>query len=982
LNSLRYIPKDIVRRWLPRFNLNKPSRKILNVPVPSPTEDTITALLAEELEKRGVKAQPFAKVRIPGVGLRKPDIWCENAGAYPIEAKFSEDELQEALSKIYHDYLPDPSVEGGFAIIYPRELSKPLPKGMIEELSKKLKFKLAPIFRPEDRRKGFRFIEGTLPEVADILAEFILTPPEYVEPSISDIIHSLRDAATRITIALRRLAGADLEDLFGGKDVFRNILQYEERKYPVEDLRLAAAYILVNQLLFYHVLSRARPDLFPELDPKRIRSSPDLTRLYFNRVLDVNYRAVLSYDVASRVPSEYLQLIRNIIGAIKAIAPEKVGGDLLGTIFHDLVPFETRKSIAAFYTNILSAELLAWLAIDRHDIRVADLAVGSGGLLVAAYRRKRFLLEQVRRFTREDHRRFVEEDLLGIDVMPFAANVAACHLALQAPEYPTNKVKIAIWDSTELVPGVKIPPIAALKAVLRGQARLEAFARPAPEVKGVVSLREEIPEEIPLERYDVIIMNPPFTRQERIPEDYKKVLFERFSDYEDYLHGQLGYYGYFVFLADRFLKESGRMALVLPATILRIRSCEGIRRLLAERYHIEHIITTWHRSAFSESVRFREILLVARKIKPTSDSKTVITVLKRLPSTLTEAREITDVIMRSQADWEDDRMLMKVRDHSELTADTSNWFKYIALSDPSLVDLYKNLMSKGSFIPLASLTDIIRGYELRGGAVTRLIVNAKRERAIKSGDVWILSNLDEEHGYATFEHRFIPALRFKIPLSATKKTLRRAAGVDTIDVTSELDFIIVSSWDDHEFSDFMEATGVRLPDKVFNSIKRDVENRLGNLFIVRRLDLSAPRTHALAFYSLINAAPTKLLWSLKLPDEQAKLLALYLNSTINLLQTLLLRVETRGAFIELSKYILSNFLVPDIQKLNSKAKEQLLSIFAKVKNVKLPSILEQLRAILWVSEEPLEILEDLPSFLEISPRLVELVDGYLLGLFG
>jgi hypothetical protein len=57
-----------------------------------------------------------------------------------------------------------------------------------------------------------------------------------------------------------------------------------------------------------------------------------------------------------------------------------VRGDLLGTIFHDLIPFETRKSVAAFYTNVLAAELLAWLAIDRPDAKVADFAVGSGGL--------------------------------------------------------------------------------------------------------------------------------------------------------------------------------------------------------------------------------------------------------------------------------------------------------------------------------------------------------------------------------------------------------------------------------------------------------------------------------------------------------------------------------------------------------------------------------------------------------------------------
>ena len=132
--------------------------------------------------------------------------------------------------------------------------------------------------------------------------------------------------------------------------------------------------------------------------------------------MDVNYKTVFSYDVASWVPSSFVEEVRKLISLVKGISPEKVRRDLLGTIFHDLVPFEIRKSVAAFYTNILAAELLANLAIDRWDARVADFACGSGGLLVAAYRRKKELLEKERPFTQEDHRRFVEEELLGVDV--------------------------------------------------------------------------------------------------------------------------------------------------------------------------------------------------------------------------------------------------------------------------------------------------------------------------------------------------------------------------------------------------------------------------------------------------------------------------------------------------------------------------------------------------------------------------------------
>jgi len=55
--------------------------------VSSPTEDTITTILANELEKRSVKVQTFPKIELPGIGIRKPDIWCHNGGDYVIEAK-------------------------------------------------------------------------------------------------------------------------------------------------------------------------------------------------------------------------------------------------------------------------------------------------------------------------------------------------------------------------------------------------------------------------------------------------------------------------------------------------------------------------------------------------------------------------------------------------------------------------------------------------------------------------------------------------------------------------------------------------------------------------------------------------------------------------------------------------------------------------------------------------------------------------------
>ena len=910
--------------------------------IPKLTEDTITNLLANELENHGVKVQVFPIISTPD-GIRKPDIWCVNSGAYPVEAKFRERDLMNAIAKIQNDYLKWYDligIKGGFAILYPEELARPIRPEVIKKLIQKVKFRAIAMFPPKDRR-NFSVYEGTLSEIAEMLAKHILTP-KYVEPSTDWIIKALRDAALSITLTLRYLSGKDLESLFGGKEVFKNILQYEEEKYPVEALRLASAYLLINQLLFYHVLSRRNPEKFEEVDADSITKPEDLNR-YFQKVLDVNYRTIFSYDVASRIPSGFTDHIKEVINVIKGLSPEKVGGDLLGTIFHDLVPFEVRKNVAAFYTNVLAAELLAWLSIDKPDAKVADLAVGSGGLLVAAYRRKRYLLESMgKKFTQEDHRRFVEKELLGIDVMPFAANVAACHLALQAPEYFTNKVNIAIWDSTELEPNRIIPSMAGLRFVFRGQVGLESFLKPKEKVKGVVSLTGEIPKEIKLETYDVVIMNPPFTRQERIAGEYKEVLLERFKGYDEYLHGQMGYFGYFILLADRFLNENGRMALVLPATSLHVRSCEGIRRLWAEKYNVEYIITTWHRLAFSESTAFREILLVAKKRAPLPNAQTKICVLKRLPQKFSKVVEVVEKIEKSKNDWEDEDIAIKVHPYSRLVADATDWYRFIALSDLKLIDILEELLSSTKLVPLSSLAEATRSdlehYKFR--EFHGFILNSE-ERAKRKSDVWILKEIRGNH--LIVRHNKLK-YRIEIPINSLGRALRRFSFVKCIDVSQNADYLILKWFDGiKDMARYLVPVGKlgAFNPNIVKSWETKFEKRKAHLLFARRLYLSSPGTHLIAFYS-DNPIVGVDLWSLRnLNRDEAKILALWLNSSINILQLLYMGVACEGPWMKIHEYMLKKLLVPNPSSLTKREKRHLLRTFNEVKNITFPSIIKQ-----------------------------------------
>jgi type I restriction-modification system DNA methylase subunit len=910
--------------------------------IPKITEDTISVMLKDELEKRNVTAQVFIEIRTP-TGYRKPDIYCQNGGAYIIEAKFKERDLWKAVAKIQNDYIRYSkflNLNGGFAIIYPDELSKPLPREVVQQLAKTLKFKVIMMFLPEDKRRNFHVIEGTLIEIADELAKQILKPPEFVEPSIEYIISTLRDIASAITAALKYLSGEQLQDLFGGRDVFENILQYEEGKYPIEELRLASAYLLVNQLLFYHVLSKKIPKVFEEINPENITSPADLKN-YFSKVLDINYKTIFSYDVASNIPRTFTREIREIINAIQGLSTEKVGGDLLGTIFHDLIPFDIRKKIAAFYTNVMAAHILAWLAIDRWDVKVADFACGSGGLLVATYKRKKELLEKERKFTGEDHRKFVEEHLLGVDVMPFAANIAACHLALQSPEFFTNKVRIAIWDSTELIPGIKIPSIASLKFILRGQQSLGLFMdEKIKGQKGVVKLRDEEAEEIELETYDVVIMNPPFTRQERIPKTYKEVLFQRFKEYSSLLHGQMSYYAYFILLADKFLKEGGRLAFVLPAAFLKTKSVENIRKFLAEKYQIEYIITGKKRLNFSETTWRREILLVARKLMQGEEKNdTLIVVLDSLPKNLSNLEKLTTKIKNIKESYKDEELIINPIKQKDLERDL-NWFRFIAsFGGVDISEIWENISSNNRLIPFGKLYQLDsvmkRGIETaKGMKVQAVFIPRSKERAIRKEDYWILHR--EENEYIVVKDRGTAGFAIRIPKDALAPALRTIADNPQMDLSERFDFVLIKDFQGSENFFIGGRSSLR---NILPKWGEYVSKRRGNLIILRRFPINAPGIMHLCYYSSKPVAGPGMTWVLTIPDEEAKILCLWFNSSLHLAQILYQRVE--DVWLDIHKYILENMLVLNPHIINENEKRKLLTLFNEICNDSFPCLKEQ-----------------------------------------
>lgn len=672
-----------------------------------PTEMTIRDFLTRALETRAIKVTTEWSYSTP-IGRLVPDMLLRNGAEYVVETKLgAESKLLDAIVKLY-DYSKYTDAKGAFAVLFPEELRRPWSIEMLEKIAvdPKLKYVAAAIFK--DFRPSQRFV-GNLSEIADWIASQVLKPLA-VQVDTSFAIKVLTEAVEAITLSVRSLESKDLEEIFGGKTVFENILQYEEGHYPLEEMRQAATYLLVNQIIFYHVLSKADSQ-FEAIEESKVHKPSDLLR-YFEKVLEVDYTSVFGFDVVSKLPVSAIDIIKRVIVVIKALAPEKIEHDILGKVFHELIPFNIRKAVAAFYTNNEVAEMLANLSIDNSNASVVDLACGSGTLLVAAYHRKRELLKSDgKAISLEDHKTFLEHDLTGIDIMPFAAHLAVMHLSLQALLHETEKVRVAVWDSTELKPGMEIPAISSeLKAAYR-RPTLDMFqgglsiTKDAFIKKGAITLDGLGGKEIPLEKVDLVIMNPPFTRQERLPKDYKKSLERRLKEYRKNLNGPIGLHGYFIFLADRFVKPNGKIALVLPATTLRIAAMKGIRKLLVSEYVIEYIITTYQRAAFSEGASFREILLVGQKAvktrNHTENSNCLVVFLKKNPQSVQEAKELSQMLKNRRAElkennvYENECIQCKSVSQSDLKTSVSNLFKFIAASDLEIAKTWEKIEKRG-----------------------------------------------------------------------------------------------------------------------------------------------------------------------------------------------------------------------------------------------------------------------------------------------
>ena len=480
------------------------------------------------------------------------------------------------------------------------------------------------------------YVTGAVDDLA-VMCEYAAAPPALVSLTANQVaadIHSLADYLYRTMPP--GVAGA-IAGILG-------------QRQELQGLRMACC-IWLTSLRLHSLLEDSSPALrqsgLNSLDWLRNVGSSGLgggvinvsdLRSEWDKILAVNYGAIfhtarnaLHYSIPIAPGADVVSRLARIADNITTL---RLGNrvDFAGELFPLLL--DDREETAAHYTLPETAELLAQLAVARLDLpdwsdtgavanlRVADLACGTGALLRAAYHGIRRRHEAAGGNAEDLHRAMMEGSITGLDINALASHMTAAGLSTAeiATEYHTSRIAaVAVLGgntgSLELLETDQITDVT-------GQLARTATA----------NLEQPTAIPVPHHSQDLVIQNPPYSRARGdrrmfdvtgITEPQRRRSVKRLTAIRNSLRnagnempdGQAGLGADFSALAGKKLKPGGVFATVLPLTAAHSESWEGFRRTIEREYReITAIAFTVHEGAMmSADTYMNEMLLVATR---------------------------------------------------------------------------------------------------------------------------------------------------------------------------------------------------------------------------------------------------------------------------------------------------------------------------------------------------------------------------------
>ena len=659
--------------------------------MPRHSEPSANTALANILRRmmHGCNVRSESTQTIAGNKALQPDILITAADRAPvvIEAEFMpaysvEDEAAARLTLTVTGGRRE--IEAAIALRYPAGLEDAY------DLTKELRtarLSYCVLTAPEDdgdqpdRFPESGWLEGSAADVAE-LARLVSVPQRTVNAAASALENGI-DSAVGVLNGMERqspVAAHEIADLLGMSEV--------------PQTRRMACAIVANAMVFHDRIAHMHSEILPlnRLWKDDTDNPQGKVSDAWDAILEINYWPIFAVarDIVNLLPSNaaarILEHLRTTAQRINSTGAN-VAHDLTGRVFQRLIA--DRKYLATFYTLPASADLLARLAVDKlqkapslsqpvipaeagiqrgdggenpktsstscpsmsdsyidwsdpqaiANLRVGDFACGTGALLSAVYEQIATRHEQAGGNPAALHTAMMEDVLYGCDVMPSAIHITSSTLSGRQPTVGFGGSRLYNMPYGRQEDGTVA--IGSLE-LLQSSSVMTLFNTSDPAMR-TGSTGEETAASVIVdvhdEAFDIVIMNPPFTRAgsdwEAIQReegsvkqfmafgttlDTQKAMSRRLKQYsqETCYHGYAGVASAFAALGHRKLKSGGVLALVLPLTAAVGLSWEKFRRLLAENYtdiEVLSIAANGKDMSFSSDTGMAECLVVARKLQ-------------------------------------------------------------------------------------------------------------------------------------------------------------------------------------------------------------------------------------------------------------------------------------------------------------------------------------------------------------------------------
>ena len=571
----------------------------------------------------------------------QPDVLITGPDRAPvvIEAKY---ERRVAVEKAATDRLglresvTNQPIETVIAVSYPDSL-RSVPNLMETLESTQLSY--AMLYVDGTRHPNSGWLIGTAKDIADMV-RLSSVPRNAVNDAVQCLELGIDTAAKRLEeiSELRPRVASSIARLLGLSNV-------------VQTRRMACA-IVANAMIFHDRVAGLHDEVRPlHLVCGEAVKNPQIELSYaWQAILKINYWPIFAVarDIINQMlPGDARRVIRVLQQTAHDVSSTGVGvsHDLTGRIFQSLIA--DRKYLATFYTLPSSAALLARIAVDKMQgvdwadadvvggLRVADFACGTGALLAAVYEQMSTRFENAGNDSASLHKLMMEEVLYGFDVMPSAIHISGATLSGVHPNVKFGGSRLYNMpfgrqrDGTVAIGSLEfLNTSAVMSQINTNDPALRTGSTGEETAMNVVA-------DAPDASFDLVIMNPPFTRatnHEGAHADVTNPAFAAFgatrADQTEMgkkinrlargtsYNGNAGIASAFAALASKKLKPGGVLALVLPLSVAAGSSWEKFRTLLSTKYRnllVISIANLGHEMAFSSDTGMGDCLIVGIK---------------------------------------------------------------------------------------------------------------------------------------------------------------------------------------------------------------------------------------------------------------------------------------------------------------------------------------------------------------------------------